>query len=513
MKSLSLELQKTKRHVMWLVMAALLAVQCLWFIYAEGDNKDLVQGWLILLYNFPLMNSIMVPTFIAMVASRLIDIEHKGSGWKLLETMQSKFSIYFGKVIYGFCYLFCFSVFQLLMMITLGFFFGYHGSPDIWAVVLYFVQTFTISFILFLLQMIIAILFSNQAVSLCVGICGSMAGLFLMFMPWNLLKSIIPWGHFGAAMVVGMDWNEATRECTYYYASRQNHVLIFIILWLIALLYGGWVLFRNMDTEGYSFSLFSRVAGHEEIRPKKSHIRIPHLPIEYIKIKHSPIWLAFLILPAISAFVGTFNYLGNLDLLKSGWYSLWTQHSLFLCYFFMPPLIGVYASYIWRLEHNGTNWNMVMVHTSAYRLVFNKILTCASMTAITILWTTALYLFCGFACGISTPVPPELIEWLICGIIGGITVSTLQCFLSLVIRSFAIPIGIALAGGIAGLIATAKDLWYFVPYALLSVGMRANNPERELNFTTFMVWNIIFTVLFYLLSVLYLNKTDVKTQG
>lgn len=388
MKSLSLELQKTKRHVMWLVMAALLAVQCLWFIYAEGDNKDLVQGWLILLYNFPLLNSIMVPTFIAMVASRLIDIEHKGSGWKLLETMQSKFSIYFGKVIYGFCYLFCFSVFQLLMMITLGFFFGYHGSPDIWAVVLYFVQTFTISFILFLLQMIIAILFSNQAVSLCVGICGSMAGLFLMFMPWNLLKSIIPWGHFGAAMFVGMDWNEATRECTYYYAS-----------------------------------------------------------------------------------------------------------------------------YIWRLEHTGTNWNMVMVHTSAYRLVFNKILVCASMTAITILWTTALYLFCGFACGISNPVPPELIEWLICGIIGGITVSTLQCFLSLIIRSFAIPIGIALAGGIAGLIATAMDLWYFVPYALLSVGMRANNPERALNFTTFMVWNIIFTVLFYLLSVLYLNKTHIKTQG
>lgn len=172
-----------------------------------------------------------------------------------------------------------------------------------------------------------------------------------------------------------------------------------------------------------------------------------------------------------------------------------------------------YASYIWRLEHTGTNWNMVMVHTSAYRLVFNKILVCASMTAITILWTTALYLFCGFACGISNLVPPELIEWLICGIIGGITVSTLQCFLSLIIRSFAIPIGIALAGGIAGLIATAMDLWYFVPYALLSVGMRANNPERALNFTTFMVWNIIFTVLFYLLSVLYLNKTDIKTQG
>ena len=152
-----------------------------------------------------------------------------------------------------------------------------------------------------------------------------------------------------------------------------------------------------------------------------------------------------------------------------------------------------------------------MLHTSASRLVFNKIIVCASMTAITLLWTTALYLFCGFACGISNPVPPELIEWMFCGILGGITVSTVQCFLSLVIRSFALPIGIALAGGIAGLVATAMGLWYLVPYALLSVGMRANNPERELEFITFMAWNIIFTVIFYLLSVLYLNKTDVKT--
>lgn len=511
MKSLSIELRKTKCHGMWLVMVALLAVQCLWFLYAEGKHKDLTQGWLILLYNFPLLNSIMVPTFIAVMASRLIDIEHKGSSWKLLETIQSKFTIYFGKVIYGVCYLLCFSATQLVMMLFLGFSFGYYGSPDVWAFALYFVQTFTISFILFLLQMVIAILFSNQAVSLCVGICGSMAGLFLMFMPWSLAKNIIPWGHFGASMFVGMDWNEATRKCTYYYGNQQNHILIFIILWLLVLLFGGWMLFRNMDTEGYSFSWLSGFSNPQTNKHKESRVSIPHLPIEYIKIKRSPIWIAFLILPAISAFVGTFNYLGNLELLKSGWYSFWTQHSLFLCYFFMPPLIGVYASYLWRLEHNGTNWNMVMVHTSASRLVFNKIIVCASMTAITLLWTTALYLFCGFACGISNPVPPELIEWIICGILGGITVSAVQCFLSLVIRSFAIPIGIALAGGIAGLVATAMGLWYLVPYALLSVGMRANNPERELEFITFMAWNIIFTVFFYLLSVLYLNKTDVKT--
>lgn len=90
MKSLLLELKKTKHHKMYLISLALLLIQYLWTLYAEGKNKDLVQGWFILFYDFPLLNSIMVPTFIAIMASRLIDIEHKGSTWKLLETLQSK---------------------------------------------------------------------------------------------------------------------------------------------------------------------------------------------------------------------------------------------------------------------------------------------------------------------------------------------------------------------------------------------------------------------------------------
>ena len=47
------------------------------------------------------------------------------------------------------------------------------------------------------------------------------------------------------------------------------------------------------------------------------------------KLHASPIWLMFLILPIISAGYGTFNYLQNLEILTDGWYSLWTQHTLF----------------------------------------------------------------------------------------------------------------------------------------------------------------------------------------
>ena len=65
---------------------------------------------------------------------------------------------------------------------------------------------------------------------------------------------------------------------------------------------------------------------------------------------------------------------------------------------------------------------------------------------------------------------------------------------------------------IADLVATAMNLWYLVPYALFAIGMRANNPKRELNLIVFVLLNVFFTLLFYGLSVLYLKKTDIQTN-
>ena len=69
---------------------------------------------------------------------------------------------------------------------------------------------------------------------------------------------------------------------------------------------------------------------------------------------------SFFVLPVISAIYGTYNYLQNLGILTDQWYSLWTQHTLFYALFFFPVLVGVYAAYLWRLEHMGHNWNLIM---------------------------------------------------------------------------------------------------------------------------------------------------------
>lgn len=78
------------------------------------------------------------------------------------------------------------------------------------------------------------------------------------------------------------------------------------------------------------------------------------------KLHRSPIWLLFFVMPLISASYGTFNYLQNLEILHERWYSLWTQHTLFTRCCSSHAMVAAYAAYLWRLEHMGHNWNLIM---------------------------------------------------------------------------------------------------------------------------------------------------------
>ncbi len=199
---LSLELQKTKRRGIWLIPVTLLLIITAWAGYSMNDERFLEYGWLVALFNAPLLNAILIPTAIAVLASRVIDLEHRGNTWKMLETLQSRFDIYIAKVLYGFFAVLIFSFFEMAGFLVMGYVIGFKGDPDLWAYGLFFVQTLAISFNLYLLQMIISLIFSNQAVALCTGLCGSMAGLFLMYVPqWRTLRNLVPWGHFGASML------------------------------------------------------------------------------------------------------------------------------------------------------------------------------------------------------------------------------------------------------------------------------------------------------------------------
>ena len=237
---------------------------------------------------------------------------------------------------------------------------------------------------------------------------------------------------------------------------------------------------------------------------------------EQMKLRRSPVWLAFIVLPILPAFMGTFNYLQNLGILENEWYSLWTQHTLFTCYFFLPAIIGVYCSYLCRLEHTNHNWNSMMTApVPVSSIYFAKLIAASLMVLLTQGWIGVLFVISGKLAGLAGPVPPELPVWLLCGTIGGVVICALQLCISLVIRSFAVPVGMALVGGIAGLAALAKGYGVWFPYSLLSLGMRANGPESAMSWRMeqFVGNAGLFLVLFCLFAVVWMKKRDMTAGG
>lgn len=233
---------------------------------------------------------------------------------------------------------------------------------------------------------------------------------------------------------------------------------------------------------------------------------------ERLKGRHSPVWLVFLILPIFPALLGTLNYLGNLEVLENGWYSLWSQHTIFAASFFMPAQFGVFCAWQWRLEHNGYNWNSYLtVPVPRKTLYAGKLLLAVEVPVLAQGCIGLLYLVSGKLAGITASPPAELASWLLFGTLGGVAVCAVQLFLSLVLRSFAAPVLLGLLGGIAGLLMTSRGAGIYFPYSLLCLGMRANNPSMDLPVGAFLISCLVYTVVFTALSIRWLSQRDAVT--
>lgn len=233
--------------------------------------------------------------------------------------------------------------------------------------------------------------------------------------------------------------------------------------------------------------------------------------MEQKKLRHSHLWMVFLAIPVIPAVLGAGNYLNNLELLKSEWFSLWTQYSLFYSNFFYGPLIALYCSYIWRVEHLNHNWNRLMTMPVPVRDVFlSKLMLALGCTVALQLWVWVLFVIAGKAVGLTGMPPTEILVWLLRGSIGGLGIAALQLVMSMVIRSFAVPIALALLGSILGLIVSNGGLGLFWPYSLMLMGMNANRDENMLeNLAGFGISAAFFLILFTAAGILYLKKKDV----
>ena len=233
--------------------------------------------------------------------------------------------------------------------------------------------------------------------------------------------------------------------------------------------------------------------------------------MEHKKLRHSHLWLVFMVIPLIPTIMGTANYLQNLGILKSEWYSLWTQCSLFYSNFFYGPLIGLYCAYIWRVEHLNHNWNQLMtMPVPVWEVLLGKLCLALECTVLLQLWVWVLYFVAGRIAGLQGMPPFEILVWLLRGSIGGMGIAALQLVLAMVIRSFAVPVAMALLGSIIGFLLSNGGYGLFWPYSLMLMGMNANKDTDMVgNLIGFGVSTVVFLLLFAAAGIWYLKKKDI----
>ena len=81
----------------------------------------------------------------------------------------------------------------------------------------------------------------------------------------------------------------------------------------------------------------------------------------------------------------------------------------------------------------------------------------------------------------------------------------------MMIRSFAVPIALALLGSVAGLLASNGGLGLFWPYSLMLMGMNANRTEDMVSSSLgFGVSTLVFFLVFTGFGIYWLRRKDVR---
>lgn len=212
------EWMKVRYRKIGLLVAAFLGLCFLWIVWALQDAppEQIWDGYRMSFLQIPLIDTILMPTMIAMLASRLCDAEIKGNTMKLLCTMEKKGRLFDMKLLMGAVYLAAFVLAQILMILLMGKLYGYERPLEPVHMLCFVLEIYVVSLTVYLLQQVLSFLFDNQILPLAAGLLGSFIGLFAWFFPGNPIRKIFIWGFYSQLCYINYNWDETTRTTTYY---------------------------------------------------------------------------------------------------------------------------------------------------------------------------------------------------------------------------------------------------------------------------------------------------------
>ena len=241
------ELQKARRRHDLLLCLLLPGIVVLWVGgLSPSSPEELANGYSALLYSIPVIEAILLPVMMAVLASRLWDMEVKGNTAKLLYTLQTRRSLFAGKAVFGTLEVLLTAVLELACVPALGRVHGYTEAFPTGQFVYLFVCTVAVDLMLFFGELLLMLWCGNPLPALCVGIVGALVGLFSAFLP-PLVSYFVPFGYYIPLSAYEVaNWDQASRLVTYGTRAHNWGLLAFTILLGIGLFAAAW---RKVQTE------------------------------------------------------------------------------------------------------------------------------------------------------------------------------------------------------------------------------------------------------------------------
>lgn len=111
---------------------------------APGSQEELAQGYRSLFYSLPILHAIVLPVTMALLASRLWDLEIKGCTRSLLYTLQSRRSLFTAKAVLGLLEILLITLLELAAAVLLGKRCGYTDAAEPGQLVYLFLSLHTV---------------------------------------------------------------------------------------------------------------------------------------------------------------------------------------------------------------------------------------------------------------------------------------------------------------------------------------------------------------------------------
>ena len=198
-KTIRLEFFKIRRKKIWTMITLFLVVEMLWAYMSISQSiaRHPDQAvWASILFSISSMNGLFMPIISAIVVSRICDMEHKGSTWKMLvATNVGRVQLYAAKYICINSLLLYGVLVQTVLMIGFGLIKGFPGAPPVELLVQFVGGTLLTTLAVTALQQWVSLVIKNQAFALCLGMLGGFIGMTAGLFP-AAIRQLFIWSYY-----------------------------------------------------------------------------------------------------------------------------------------------------------------------------------------------------------------------------------------------------------------------------------------------------------------------------